>query len=166
MVLGNGLEVDLEGIVNVHVKIQQYQYQVFCLVIKLSDSFDLILGDNRLNKHEAHIDYYSKACILHKGNEKITIQSVVISKKKFMPQDNMLSTLQFKRAVKKGCKPLLIHLKEVHNKDSSSNLEDNLIGSLVEDYEDIFQPIPMGLPPMREMALGEFTSENRRIACD
>ena len=40
VVLGNGLEVDMEGTVNVHVKIQQYQYQVSCLVIKLSDDFD------------------------------------------------------------------------------------------------------------------------------
>ena len=151
-VLGNGLEVDMEGTVNVHVKIQQYQSQVSCLVIKLSDSFDLILGDNWLNKHKAHIDYDSKACILHKGNKKITIQSVVTSKKKFMSQDNMLSALQFKRAVKKGCTPLLIHLKDVQNKEPSSRLENNLIGSLVKEYEDIFQPIPAGLPPVREMA--------------
>ncbi len=152
VVLGNGLEVDMEGTVNVHVKIQQYQSQVSCLVIKLSDGFDLILGDNWLNKHRAHIDYDSKACILHKGNKKITIQSVVTSKKKSMPQDNMLSALQFKRAIKKGCTPILIHLKEVQHKEPSSRLEDDLVGSLVKEYEDIFQPIPAGLPPEREMA--------------
>ena len=152
VVLGNGLEVDMEGTVNKHVKIQQYQSQVYCLVIKLSHGFDLILGDNWLNKHRAHIDYDAKACLLHKGNKKITIQSVVTSKKKSMPQDNILSALQFKRAVKKGCTPLLIHLKEVQNKEPSSRLENNLIGSLMEEYEDIFQPIPAGLPPVREMA--------------
>jgi hypothetical protein len=152
VVLGNGLEVDMEGTVNVHVKIQQYQSQVSCLVIKLSDGFDLILGDNWLNKHKAHIDYDSKACILHKGNKKITIQSVVTSKKKFMSQDNMLSALQFKRAVKKDCILLLIHLKDVQNEEPSSRLENNLIGSLVKEYEDIFQSKPAGLPPVREMA--------------
>ena len=71
------------------------------------------------NKHRAHIDYDSKACILHKGNKKITIQSMVTSKKKSMPQDNMLSALQFKRAVKKDCTPLLILLKEVQNQEPS-----------------------------------------------
>ena len=152
VVLGNGLEVDMEGTVNVHVKIQQYQSQVSCLVIKLSDDFDLILGDDWLNKHIAHVDYDAKACILHKGNKKITIQSVVLSKKKSMPQDNILSALQFKRAVKKGCTPLLIHLKDVQNEEPSSRLENNLIGSLVKEYEDIFQPIPAGVPPVREMA--------------
>ena len=69
-----------------------------------------------------------------------------------MPQDNILSALQFKRAVKKGCTPLLIYLKDVQNKEPSSRLENNLIGSLVKEYEDIFQPIPTGLPPVREMA--------------
>jgi hypothetical protein len=141
VVLKNELEVDMEGTVNVHVKIQQYQSQLSCLVIKLSDGFDLILGDNWLNKHKAHINYDSKACILHKGNKKITIQSVVTNKKKFMSQDNMLSALQFKRAVKKGCTPLLIHLKDVQNKEPSSRLGNNLIGSLVKEYEDIVQPI-------------------------
>ena len=86
MVLGNELEVEMEGTVNVHVKIQQYQSQVSCLVIKLNDDFALILGDDWLNKHRAHIDYDSKACILHKGKKETTIQSVVTSKKKSMPQ--------------------------------------------------------------------------------
>ena len=105
VVLGFGLEVEMKGAVNVHVKIQQYQTQVSCLVLKLSDGFDLILRDNWLNKHRAHIDYDFKACILHKGNKKITIQSVVTSKKKPMPQGNILLILQFKRTIKKGCTP-------------------------------------------------------------
>jgi hypothetical protein len=46
IVLENGVEVDKEGTVNMHVKNQKYQSQVSCLVIKLSDGFDLILGDN------------------------------------------------------------------------------------------------------------------------
>ena len=101
VVLGNGLEFNMEGTFNVHVKIQQHQSQVSCLVIKLSNGFDLILGENWLNKHRAHVDYDAKACILHKGNKKIIIQSVVTSKKKSMPQDNILLALQIKRAVKK-----------------------------------------------------------------
>lgn len=161
VVLGNGLEVELEGSVNVHVKIQQYQSQVSCLVTKLSDGFDLILGDNWLNKHRAYIDYDSKACILHKGNKKITISSVNTSKKKFKPQDKILSALQFKRVVKKGCQPLLIHLKKIESGEPLENspmesvslkVEESFVGPLVKEYEDIFQPIPPGLPPEREIA--------------
>jgi hypothetical protein len=46
------------------------------LVTKLSDGFDLILGDNWLNKHRAHIDYDFEPCILHKGNKKITFNRI------------------------------------------------------------------------------------------
>ena len=41
VVLGNGLEVEMY--INVNVEIQQCQSQVSCLVIKLSDGFDIIL---------------------------------------------------------------------------------------------------------------------------
>ena len=133
-----------------HVKIQQYQSQVSCLHIKLSDGFELILGDIWLNKDRAHIDYDSKACILHKGNKKITIHNVITSKKKAMSQGNMLSTLQFKRAIKKGYTPSLIHLKKLHNKESSSRLENNLVGCLVKEYENIFQPILVVHLPERD----------------
>jgi len=59
--LGNGLEVELEGNVNVYVEIQQYQSQVSYFITKLNDGFNLILGDNWLNKHRAYIDYDFKA---------------------------------------------------------------------------------------------------------
>ena len=34
VMLGNGLEVELEGTINVQVKIQQYQCQISCLITK------------------------------------------------------------------------------------------------------------------------------------
>ena len=166
VMLRNGLEVELEGTVNVHVKIQQYQSQISCLVTKLNDGFDLILGDEWLEKHKAHIDYESKACVLHKGNKTITIQSIITSKKVFT-QDKILSMLQFNRVVKKGCQPLLVQLKKVTNDGpledppikrrkvtdddpftlltSNFRLEDSLVGPLIKEYDDIFQAIPLGL---------------------
>ena len=35
-------------------------------------------------------------------------------------------------------KPLLIYFLNVNNKKPSSRLENNLVGSLVKEYEDIF----------------------------
>ena len=43
-------------------------------------------------------------------------------------------------------------MKNVYNKESLSRLENNLVGYLVKEYEDIFQLIPVGFPPKREMA--------------
>ena len=126
-----------------------------------------------MEKHKAHIAYESKACVLHKGNKKITIQNVITSKKVFT-QDKILSALQFNRAVKKGCQPLLVQLKKVTDDGPSGDLpmerrkvtdddpsttltsnfrlEDSLVGPLVKEYDDIFHIIPPGLSPMREMA--------------
>ena len=159
VMLGNGLEVELEGTINVHVKIQQCQSQISCLVTKLSDGFDLVLGDEWLEKHKAHIDYEFKAFGLHKGNKKITIQSVITNKKVFT-QDKILSVLQFNRAVKKGCQPLLVQLKKVTDDGPSRDpsmerrkvidddpsttwisnfrLEDSLVEPLIKEYDDIF----------------------------
>ena len=40
----------------------------------------------------------------------------------------------------------------MQNVEPSSRLENNLVGSLVKEYEDIFQPTPVGVPSEREMA--------------
>ena len=142
-----------------------------------------------MEKHKAHIDYESKACVLYKGNKKITIQSVITSKKVFT-QDKILSALQFNKAIKKGFQPLLVQLKKVTddgpwgdplmerrkvrddgplgdppmerrkvtNDEASTTLisnfrlEDSFVEPLIKEYDDIFQAISLGLPPMREMA--------------
>ena len=80
----------------------------------------MILEDEWLKKHQALIDYESKACVLHKGNKKITIQSVITNKKVFT-QDKILSVLQFNRAVKKVCQPLVVQLKKVTNHGTSGD---------------------------------------------
>ena len=98
VMLVHGLEVELERTINVHVKIQQYQSQVSCLVTKLSDRLDLILEDKRLKKHKAHIDFEFKACALHKSNKKITMQNGMTNKKA-SSQDKILLALQFNKAI-------------------------------------------------------------------
>ena len=70
--------------------------------VKVWISFHFILEDKWLEEYKTHIDHKSKACMLYKGNKKITIQSVIISKKTFF-QDKIFSTLQFNRVVKEGC---------------------------------------------------------------
>ena len=49
--LGNGDQVPMDMHIRIHVKIQQYHInclicQINCLVFKLSDGIDLILGKN------------------------------------------------------------------------------------------------------------------------
>ena len=73
LVLGNGDEVLTNGHIEVHVKIQQYQSQITCLVAKLSDGVDLILGNDWLVQHKAYMDFESKCCMFYKGRCKIKV---------------------------------------------------------------------------------------------
>ena len=161
VMLGNGLEVDLEGTINVHIKIQQYQFQISCLVTKLTNGFDLILGDEWLEKHKAHINY--EACVLHKGNKKITIQ-IVITRKKVFTQDKILSLLQFNRAVKKGCQPLLVQLKKVR--------DDGPSGDPLMKRRKVTIDGPSGDPPMERRKVttdgpsGDPLIERRKVKDD
>ena len=73
MVLGNGDEIPIDGHIKVHVKIHQYQSQITCLVAELSDGVNLILGNDWLVQHKAHLDFKSKCCVFYKGRCKITV---------------------------------------------------------------------------------------------
>ena len=66
-----------------------------------------------------------------------------------MPLGNMLLALQFKRVIKKYCTPLFFHLNNVYNKKPSSNLENNLIRSLVKEYKYILTHTCRAYPKAR-----------------
>jgi hypothetical protein len=57
--------------------------------------------------------------------------------------------MQFKRSIRKGATSFLIQLTAVGN-----NVEDTVAtpyATMLEEYVDVFQPIPTGLPPERKM---------------
>lgn len=63
-ILGNGDRVLIDGHMKVHAKIQQYQSQINCLVSKLSNGIELILGNNRLVQHIACLDFQYECCVV------------------------------------------------------------------------------------------------------
>ena len=73
LVLGNGDEVFTDGHITVHIKIQQYHSQIICLVAKLNDGVDLILGNDWLVQHKARMDFESKSCMFYNGRRKMTV---------------------------------------------------------------------------------------------
>ena len=67
LVLGNGDQVPMDGHIKVHVRIQEYHSQISCLVSKLNDFNDLILGNDRLVQHKACLDFQFECCVFSKG---------------------------------------------------------------------------------------------------
>ena len=111
LVLGNGDEVPTDGHIKVHVKIQQYQSQITCLVAKLSDGVDLILGNNWLVQHKARLDFESKCCVFYKGHRKMTVHANPVQGQS--PNPHRLTAMQFKRSIRKGATSFLVQLTAV-----------------------------------------------------
>jgi hypothetical protein len=150
--LANGEEVQVEGYVKLRVKVQQYYGHLICLITKLSDDIDLIFGNDWLNKHKAHVNYESKTCVIQKGKQKISLQANPLTQWAPKSSTKCLSAMQFKRAVRKGAMPILFQLTKVDDEETSSQLIDTgCLAAFLEKFEDVFEPLPSGLPPEREM---------------
>ena len=140
----------MHGKCKVRLSLQQYHCAVICLVTDLSQGFGLTLGDTWLLKHDAHLDHARKVCIFCKGQRCITLrmQALIASK----PLPRVLSAMQFKRAVSKGCGMFLMHLQKVELSEVVQQQEGEA-GSqsekLLEEYTDVFAILPDGLPPVR-----------------
>jgi hypothetical protein len=148
LILGNGDEVPMDGHIKVHVKIQQYQSQITCLVAKLSEGINLILGNDWLVQHKARLDFESKCCVLYEGRRKMTVHVNLVQCQS--SNTHRLTAMQFKRSIRKGATSFLVQLTAV-----GDDVEDTVAApyaTVLEEYADVFQPIPTGLPPEREIA--------------
>ena len=148
LVLGNGDEVQMDGKIEVHVKIQQYQSQITCIVANLSEGIDLILRNDWLVQHKARLDFASECCVLYKYCRKMTLHVNLVQSQS--PNPHRLTAMQFKRSIRKGATSFLVQLTAV-----GDDVEDTVAtpyATVLEECADVFQPIPIGLPPERELA--------------
>ena len=148
LVLGNDVEVPTNGHIKVHIEIQQYQSQIICMVAKLNEGIDLILGNDWLVQHKARLDFESKCCVLYKGRHKMTVHVNPMQCRR--PNPHRSTPMQFKRSIRKGATSFLVQLIAV-----GDDVEDTVVApyaTVLEEYADVFQAIPTWLPPEREMA--------------
>ena len=115
---------------------------------KLSEGIDLILGNDWLVQHKARLDFASKCCVLYKGRRKMTVHMNPVQCQS--PNPHRFTVMIFKRSIRKGATSFLVQLTAV-----GDDVEDTVAApyaTMLEEYADVFQPIPTGLPPEREMA--------------
>ena len=106
--------------------------------------FDLILGMDWLSKHRAIVDCDKKTVVLKCSNlSEVTVHGIQSG-----PTSNVISTMQARRFLKKGCEPFLALVLD--SKRGQVNLEDIIV---IKEFPDVFPEELPGLPLEREVNL-------------
>jgi hypothetical protein len=154
VILGDGKKVQTKGEVKVKVKMDAYSGTVKMHVLDLASDFDIILGNDWLNSVKAQIDYESK-CVRVRNSQKIMLTNVseikLITKEDEQP---LLSAMQVKKLLKKEKvigQLLLVNVFSPDGTKHASGYDRPGIKQLIEEFSDIFEEIPPGLPPRRNI---------------
>ena len=106
--------------------------------------FNLILGLDWLSKHRAIVDCDKKTIVLECSDlSKVTVHGIQSGS-----VSNIISTMQTRRFLRKGCEAFLVLVLE--SKRGQINLEDIPV---IKEFLDVFPEELPGLPPEREVDL-------------
>lgn len=164
----DGTELTVHGTASVLLQMQRYSQRLDCTVIDMPDSYDVILGNDWLVAHHATLLMARQRCeLLHKGT-RVVLQAAAEThpSEGEEPADDAvptevhtISALQMKRAVRKGCQPLLVLVKAVMESDTQMDSGDigvipqPQLDRLLAEYADVFPNELPGLPPDRPVSL-------------
>ena len=114
-------------------------------------SYDLLIGMDWLEQHKVILNCYDKTfTCLNSDGKPVSVKG--IHKKTTIRQ---ISTLQLKRAVRKGCKAYAVTITDEESKIKTDKLKVEDI-PILREYVDVFPEEILGLPPKREL---DFTIE-------
>jgi hypothetical protein len=146
------------------VRIGDFSTRVTFYVTKLSDSMDVVLGEDWMKKHKAVLDYGDTSVTLKHGQRFFKLAQHSAATKGRVPVERaMCSAMQAKRASKKGC--YLFHVQVQEDEEEVAFQVDQdmewspppsdkdippALRSVVNRYGDVFpKELPSGLPPDR-----------------
>ena len=100
-----------------------FKETVTLLKVNLSKSFAIILGNDWLSQYSATIQYNPVKLSLVQGTRHISVLPVKLKADVQPPPQlsPLLSALQVKRAVRKGCVPFLVNVTPVVSSDSATS---------------------------------------------
>ena len=151
--LGTGDTVQPKGECSLHIRLGDYHERIKCFVIDMLSDYQVIMGDEWLQKTKATFDFGTAKCAIHKYRKKFTLRSASRSQKYLRPPPvrknvKSLSLMQMKRALRKKNHVLMIQVSELDF--DLSKPADVRLKALLEEFEDVFPPeLPSGLPPVR-----------------
>ena len=109
-------------------------------------SSDLLIGMDWLEQHRVILNFYDKTFTCLNSDEKL-VNVKGIPRKTTVRK---ISTLQLKRAVRKGCKVYAVKITDEESKIETDKLKIEDI-PVLKEYIDVFLEEIPGLPPKREL---------------
>ena len=140
------------------VNLQRHISDITCFVLDMQQQYDVILGEDWLNKFRANICYMTKTCTAYKNGAKYLLRPIrdQTYNSPTSVQSLLLNAAQVNKLQRQGC----VHLFMIKVSDSAldpSNKEDNSntpspgVQKILKDFEDITKPRET-LPPVRDTA--------------
>ena len=107
--------------------------------------FDVVLGLDFMT-HAQAIPVPAASCLMFLGTSPCVVTATILPR----GDKKMLSTIQFKKGVKKG-RPSFV-VVPINSGESTSKLVPPVIHKVLEDYGDVMpDQLPRRLPPQREV---------------
>ena len=137
------------------LKLGNFRRRVRIKVADIFDTFDLILGDPWFMKHKANLDFEHLCMSVHDGRKHLFIPVHDPSAQPQIPVQAgfpaLLSAIQVKRALRKGCTAFFAHVQEVKDPtDEDPGVEvPEEVAPLLNSFSEVFEDPPDELPPDR-----------------
>lgn len=155
VVMPNGNVVKALGEATVKYKVGGLYDTVKCIIVPLDVPYDVILGDDWSDKRQAIMNYGDKTITVFEGKRKFCLKTVPKTKTK-KRTNIILSAMQAKRAMNKGCETKLILVSRIDASETVSESGDpdvklqTEIKAILGDYQDCFATeLPEGVPEDR-----------------
>ena len=161
--LGDNTKSISKGVVHIHLQMESYSDMIWCDVLQLPKTFQLILGQEWLNKHNCILNFKNKTCTLrHNGRQHLIhcsphdeqhLPSAHVHYTSNLP---MLSALQVKRALRKPTlmdtdRCFFVLVQQLHDKLLASTPIDDDVQAILDRHKLVFDDPPSGLPPKRNI---------------
>ena len=158
------------GTAIVHTSIQSYKSKIRFLVVPMVPDYDAILGEPWHASTKAIIQYETagvKCVKIYKGRTvRKIIQTAAEPMEGVSSKEPLMSHVQFNRARRKhgyfiahikiapenqgGTSPTENQTQPSLSSDHNSKVDSKSLEKLLAEFEIVFEPLPKGLPPLRE----------------
>ena len=149
-------EVPVQGVVKARVKIQSFAGELNMLMLDMpSEGLHVVLGQPWLKEHKAVLSYVERCVRFWRGDRRAKLQCTPDSAEpdsQSQMSPPLLTHMQFKRIAKRSDnQTFLVNVMTVDSgaNDDTQSVHHAKVKPLLDQFSDVFEEMPPGLPPKR-----------------